>query len=84
MLNNNNGKLLVDTQPIVSKSVDVELKCNSQCKQGKEGHIVDCIAYSINSIISGTNSRVKGDKQENNDIVLIGHLSQLTHLFHSI
>ena len=47
MLNKHNGKLVVDDELIASKSVDVELKCVSQRKQGKEGPIADCISCSL-------------------------------------
>ena len=83
-LNKKNGKLVVDDELISSKSVDVELKCVSQRKQGKEGPVADCISCSLTSAVYGMRLRLRGDKQESNVLALIDHLPRLTNPSHSI
>ena len=83
-LNKSNGKLVVDDELISSKSVDVELKCVSERKQGKEGPVSDCISCSLTSIMFGMRLRLKGDKQESNVLALLDHLPKLTNPSDSI
>ena len=83
-LNKKNGKLVVDDELISSKSVDVELKCVSQRKQGKEGPVADCISCSLTSAVYGMRLRLRGDKQESNVLALIDHLPRSTNPSHSI
>jgi len=84
LLNKKNGKLVVDDELISSKSVDVELKCVSQRKQGKEGPVADCISCSLTSAVYGMRLRLRGDKQESNVLALIDHLPRLSNPSHSI
>ena len=83
-LNMKSYRLVVDNDLIVSKSDDEELKCFSERKQVKEGHVADCITYSLTNIHLVIRLHLKGDTQENNVIQMMVNLPSIVKPSHSV
>ena len=81
-LNMKNRCLAADDKLITSKSDDVDLKCVSERKQGKEGHATNWIVSSLTSILLGIRLHLKGDIQENNIIQMMTNLHPIVKPSH--
>ena len=83
-LDRTNGQLVLDDEPITSKSRTVESKYVTRRKKGKEGPATDCVTCSLSYVIFGIRLRLVGDKEVDNMYKLLEHLPKLVSPYKSI